>query len=87
MAYTNRPADRSGASRAVSLDIDIDAACRNLSEMDPQVRGVGHPALLPLGARFLVVDDSAHVYETSFASLTLLLPVLLVGGYFVVEDG
>jgi hypothetical protein len=86
MADTNPPCGSIGSIRVVSLDIYIGATCRNLSEMDPQVRGVDHPALLPLGARCLVVEDSAHVSETTFASLTLLC-LLPVGGHFVVEHG
>lgn len=44
-------------------------------------------AMLPPGARCLVVEDSAHVYDTTFRSLTTFARFVPPGGYFVVEDG
>ena len=42
---------------------------------------------LPENARCLVVEDSAHVYETTYAALLGFARFVPVGGYFVVEDG
>lgn len=53
---------------------------------DPQLPGQ-IAALLPAGARCLVVEDSAHVYETTLAALRGFADLVPVGGYFVVEDG
>jgi cephalosporin hydroxylase len=35
----------------------------------------------------LVVEDSAHVYETTYAALLGFARFVPVGGYLVVEDG
>ena len=43
--------------------------------------------LLPRGARCLVSEDSAHVYDTTFAALESLSRFVPPGGFFVVEDG
>ncbi len=81
---------------------DIAAGQRNLSVVDPQFAesislveaSVDEPglakrvaALLPRDARCLVIEDSAHVYETTFCSLTVFERFVPPGGYFVVEDG
>jgi cephalosporin hydroxylase len=86
----------------VSIDIDVAPAQRNLSAADPDFAdsitlieaGVDDPSLvtrvadlLPPDARCLVVEDSAHVYETTFSSLTNFARFVPRGGYFVVEDG
>jgi cephalosporin hydroxylase len=88
--------------RVVSIDIDIAAARRNLSAVDSAFADsialvearVDEPslarrvaALLPARARCLVVEDSAHVYETTLRSLTTFARFVPRGGYFVVEDG
>ena len=44
-------------------------------------------SLIPPGARCLVSEDSAHVYETTFASLEAFARFVPAGGFFVVEDG
>lgn len=44
-------------------------------------------ALLPQGARPFVIEDSAHVYETTLAALTGFSRFVPLGGFFVVEDG
>ena len=53
---------------------------------DPQLPG-RVAALIPAGARCLVVEDSAHVYDTTLAALRGFADLVPVGGYFVVEDG
>jgi cephalosporin hydroxylase len=88
--------------RVVSIDIDVAAARQNLAAVDPDFgqsialveAGVGEPSLadrvsdlLPPASRCLVVEDSAHVYETTFSSLTTFARFVPPGGYFVVEDG
>jgi cephalosporin hydroxylase len=91
-----------GPARVISIDVDIAAARRKIEEVDPYYAdsiclieaGVGDPgladrvgALLPEGARCLVVEDSAHEYETTLQSLTTFAEFVPPGGYFVVEDG
>jgi cephalosporin hydroxylase len=86
----------------ISVDIDVAAARRNLEAVDPRYAesislieaGVEDPSLarrvadaLPAEARCLVVEDSAHVYETTYQSLTTFAPFVPPEGYFVVEDG
>jgi cephalosporin hydroxylase len=44
-------------------------------------------ALVPAGAAALVVEDSAHEYDTTLASLEQLSRFVPAGGFFVVEDG
>lgn len=53
---------------------------------DPQLPGQ-IAALVPSGARCFVVEDSAHVYETTLAALRGFADFVPIGGYFVVEDG
>lgn len=43
--------------------------------------------LVPPGARCLVVEDTAHTYDTSLAALNLYSDLVPPGGIFVVEDG
>jgi cephalosporin hydroxylase len=86
----------------VSIDVDIAAARGAIESVDPayadsialieaDVTDPGLPdrveAMLPSGARCLVVEDSAHVYETTFASLSGFARFVSRGGFFVVEDG
>jgi cephalosporin hydroxylase len=42
---------------------------------------------LPAGARCLVVEDTAHTYDTTLAALRGFGRFVPVGGFFVVEDG
>jgi cephalosporin hydroxylase len=51
-------------------------------EMAERVRGFLRP-----GASCLVVEDTAHTYETSIAALRLYSDMVAPGGMFVVEDG
>ncbi len=86
----------------VSIDLDIDSARRGIAETDPgyadgialleaDVTDPALPArveeLLPSGARCLVVEDSAHTYETTHAALAGFARFVAPGGFFVVEDG
>lgn len=87
--------------KVISMDLDVSAARENLSwsswnesditflafdiRDDDVVAAVAEH--LPAQARCLVIDDSAHTYETTLASLRHLSGFVPVGGYFVVEDG
>jgi cephalosporin hydroxylase len=86
----------------VSIDVDIGAARHAIAAADPAYEqsialieaDVAEPgladrveALLPAGARCLVVEDSAHVYETTYAALAGFARLVPPGGFFVVEDG
>jgi cephalosporin hydroxylase len=88
--------------RVIAIDMDISGAQRNLGEVDPGhedtislVEGdIRDPALagrvddlVPAGARCLVVEDTAHLYDTTFAALDGFARFVPPGGYFVVEDG
>jgi cephalosporin hydroxylase len=44
-------------------------------------------ALVPSGTRVMVVEDSAHTYDTTYAALELFSSFVLPGGFFIVEDG
>jgi cephalosporin hydroxylase len=86
----------------VSIDVDQTRAREALGGVDPDYErtivlleaDVRDPELhsllaevLPKSARCLVVEDSAHDYETTFASLAALSGFVPSGGFFVVEDG
>jgi cephalosporin hydroxylase len=85
----------------ISIDIEIAAARAHIDAVDPAHEGivllegsVTDPALpervaelVPAGARCLVVEDSAHVYETTYAALEGFHRFVGPGGFFVVEDG
>ena len=86
----------------ISIDLDTSVARKNLQAVDfwfadtiELVDGdVTDPtlpdrvaALLPAGARCLVVDDSAHTYETTAAALRGFARFVPPDGWFVVEDG
>ncbi|MGO9488094.1 MAG: CmcI family methyltransferase [Solirubrobacteraceae bacterium] len=88
--------------RVVTVDVEADRARPFLDRADPsweeQITLVsgdvcdealpGRVArLLPSGARCLVVEDSAHVYDTTMAALTGFAEFVPVGGFFVIEDG
>jgi cephalosporin hydroxylase len=91
-----------GPARVVAIDLDTSVARRNIVAIDPafeetialldgDVTDPGLPdrvaALLPAGARCLVVEDSAHTYETTAAALHGFARFVGPGGWFVVEDG
>jgi cephalosporin hydroxylase len=86
----------------IGIDIDISQAQGHLEQADPTytndiklIEGsVTDPALpdevgrlIPPGARCLVIEDSAHVYETTIASLRGFSRFVPPNGFFVVEDG
>ena len=88
--------------RVISIDIDIGDARSNIESAEPEyadtitlVEGdIRAPEtcervleLLGPGSRCFVVEDSAHVYETTSAALRQFAPLVPLGGYFVVEDG
>ena len=88
--------------RVISIDVDMAVARQNLAQVDPDhgltielvesdVLDPDLPrrieSLLPQGARCLVIEDSAHVYETTMAALDGFASFVAPGGFFVVEDG
>jgi cephalosporin hydroxylase len=88
--------------RVIGADIQIEPAREAIATADPGYADtitllegdVCDPAfaaevtaLVPEGARCLVIEDSAHVYDTTLASLTGFAHLVPLGGYFVVEDG
>ncbi|HEY2141436.1 MAG TPA: CmcI family methyltransferase [Solirubrobacteraceae bacterium] len=88
--------------RVVTIDVQaeharpyLDRADRgweeNVSLVSGDVRDESLPAriaeLLPDSARCFVVEDSAHVYDTTMAALTGFARFVSPGGFFVVEDG
>jgi cephalosporin hydroxylase len=93
---------RTSGTRYVGVDIDIEARVRNLDSADASWRDsitlvagdicddgsvASVRAAVPDGSSCLVVEDSAHVYDTTLASLRGLASLLRPGGFFVVEDG
>ncbi len=88
--------------RVITLDVNVDRPRDLLDAADPTwkeritlVEGdVSDLAtaekvtsLLPRGARCLVVEDSAHTYQTTMGALRSFAACVPQGGYFVVEDG
>lgn len=86
----------------MSVDRSVAAARSLLGEIDPDYgdtitlveSDIRDPALgdlvaraLPDGARVLVVEDSAHKYDTTLAALTKFAHLVPLNGFFVVEDG
>ncbi|MEU6195898.1 CmcI family methyltransferase [Streptomyces sp. NPDC047061] len=54
--------------------------------LDPAT-GVRVAACIPQGARCLVVEDTRHAYETTYAALSHYARFVPEDGFFVVEDG
>jgi cephalosporin hydroxylase len=87
--------------RVISVDIEPDLAREGVLSADPTAEGIDilggdvtDPALpdrvaefVPDGASCLVVEDSAHVYETTRAALEGFSRFVAPGGFFIVEDG
>jgi cephalosporin hydroxylase len=86
----------------ISIDLDVEAARQALGAVDPAYEetiilragdvtdpGLPHEVetLLPTDARCLVVEDSAHVFETTMAALEGFARFVSTRGFFVVEDG
>jgi cephalosporin hydroxylase len=98
---TLRSYGRIGEPLVVSIDIEPDLARAGVESADPGAEGieilggdVTDPEvaervarLVPDGAPCLVVEDSAHVYETTRAALDHFSRFVQPGGFFVVEDG
>jgi cephalosporin hydroxylase len=86
----------------VSVELESTQTAKALDAVDPDWRSSIHlvggdvcdPAtaarvaeIVPPGASAMVIEDSAHVYETTSAALTHFSRFVQPGGYFVVEDG
>jgi cephalosporin hydroxylase len=93
---------RIGRLLVVAIDIDIEPAMTAIADADPSYAqtitlmngDVCDPelptkvaGLLPAGSRCLVVEDAAHVYETTMAALRGFAHFVPIDGFFVVEDG
>jgi len=93
--YTGRPA------QVVGVELHDEAARANIEGADPSwdaitllqgdvldpelpARVAGH---VPDGASCLVIEDTAHVYDTTRAALEGFARFVPPGGFFVVEDG
>lgn len=85
----------------IAVDVDLALAREHLRAADPAygsditlIEGsVTDPQLphrvgnaLPSGARCLVIEDTAHTYETTLGALRGFSRFVPVGGFFVVED-
>jgi cephalosporin hydroxylase len=88
--------------QVVTIDVNAEHVRDSLSSADPEwertitlvesdVRDPGLPErvsrLLAPAARVLVVEDSAHEYETTMAALIGFARFVPAAGYLVVEDG
>jgi cephalosporin hydroxylase len=88
--------------QVISIDLTISEAVKNVQSVDPHYAesitfleaDVTEPSLasrvrllLPGDARCMVVDDSAHTWETTTASLRTFASYVPIHGYFIVEDG
>ena len=86
--------------RVVTVDIDQSQARIDLMRADPDyaesihlieadVRepGVADEVAGLIGTRCLVVEDSAHEYDSTYAALTAFARFVAPDGYFIVEDG
>jgi cephalosporin hydroxylase/ribosome-associated translation inhibitor RaiA len=91
-----------GPPRVISIDVDVVPAREALRKIDPAYedtivlleRDITDPGLpdeierlLPSGSRCLVVEDSAHMFDTTMAALKGLARFVPLRGFFVVEDG
>ena len=87
--------------KVISVDIDVAASVRNVVMVDPKttdiefIQGdVQDESVVGAVAqhvtdddRCIVVEDSAHVYETTTAALNLYSRFVPQDGFFIVEDG
>jgi cephalosporin hydroxylase len=85
----------------LSIDIEPELALKGVLSADPSSDGIqviggdvtdpGLPdrvaELVPDDASCLVIEDSAHVYDTTLAALEGFTQFVQPGGFFVVEDG
>lgn len=94
--------NRSKGFHVFSIDRDISSAQKNISALDPSyqetitllqgdVQSIQTAEtlerLLPKNARCLVVEDTAHIYDTTFGALKNFSKFVPKDGFFVVEDG
>jgi cephalosporin hydroxylase len=99
---TMRSYGRIDSVQVVTIDIETAIPRRHVESADPtwaeeitmveaDICDPGLPTriveLVRPGARCLVVEDSAHVYETTRAALDGFARFVGPGGWFVVEDG
>lgn len=88
--------------KIVAVDIDTAATEANLDRVDPSWResitliqgdvcsdelAQAVKSAVPDGANTFVIEDSAHVYDTTLAALKLYSDLVPIDGYFIVEDG
>ena len=88
--------------RVISIDLDVENASASLAAIDPAfpetiillAGDVRDPSLpdqvadrLSSDAQCLVIEDSAHEYDTTMAALTGFARFVPPRGFFVVEDG
>lgn len=88
--------------RVIAVDLDISQTHEHLSGVDPNYErditliagDLLDPsvveqveACVPTGASCLVIDDSAHTYDTTLGALRGFAHLVRPGGFFVVEDG
>lgn len=86
----------------ISVDVNTEQGRENLERVDPSYEetiklvecDVCDPTVvdkvgrhLPANPRVLVIDDSAHMYETTMATLRHFSSLVPVSGYLLVEDG
>lgn len=91
-----------GPPLVIAVDITMAAAQPNIAMADPDyadsIKLIEHDICdpdvleviarhLPRDARPFIIEDSAHIYQTTAAALEHLAPLVAPGGYFVVEDG
>lgn len=94
--YTGKP-----PAKVVAVEIDDALARETIERVDPSWEGitllqgdVTDPDLparvrehVPAGAVCMVVEDTAHVYDTTLKALEGFWDFVPPGGFFVVEDG
>jgi cephalosporin hydroxylase len=88
---------RCAGAAVISVDLDISAARANVGDrgevrlVEGDMLDPGLPArveaLVPRGARCLVVEDGPHTYEATYAALEGFSRFVPAGGWYVVEDG
>lgn len=91
-----------GAAQVVAVDVEVESARECLAAADPGYASGIHliegdvldpelpdrvRRLLGPDARALVIEDTAHVYDTTMAALRGFAPLVAADGFFVVEDG
>lgn len=88
-------------ARVICIDTDVSSARANLARADPEFESsitLVEGDILDESTRAevraavgdascMVIEDSAHTYETTSASLEAFADLVAEGGFFVVEDG